>query len=143
VSDSGPEIQDIALGRATRVKALKDLFAQMNRKGFLVLPLRVMHRAAAASLQAPAAELLEKTQMAQHLFHRQLLTQEGEVYLRSRGRRVDRGQFGLYAGRSRGDHLLGGTTRIVAHGFVVVGGRGDCILALARQHHDDVTRLDN
>jgi hypothetical protein len=52
------------------VKALKALFAQMNRERFLTQAVRVMHRTAAASLQALAAELLEEAQMAQHLFQR-------------------------------------------------------------------------
>ena len=87
-----PQFQHIAVDGALRLETLEDLFAQMHRKSWLALPGLAMHGATAAPLQTTTAELLEKAQVAQHLFHGHLLTQEGEINLGPvGGRRIDRG----------------------------------------------------
>jgi hypothetical protein len=56
----GPQIQDIAGHRATCLEALEDLFAQVDRKGFLALTGLAVDGTAATPLQAATAELLEQ-----------------------------------------------------------------------------------
>ncbi len=133
----GPQVQDVALDRAIGLEALADVLAQMNGEGAFAIAGLAMLGTGAAALLTSAAQHFEEAQVAQHLFHGDLLAHEGEIDLlsgRCRGRRgcfaggsIDRRRNRVYAGISRGDHLLCGNVPFVARGFFV----GEVLLGLS------------
>src|SRR5208282_1970062 len=133
-----PQVQDVALRPAVGVEALEDVLTQVSREGWLGVAGLAVDRARTPALQAAAAQAVEHSQLAQDLFHGELLAEEGEVDLGPRAAwgRLDRGRGRRYGGTGRGDHFLCGHVPFVAHGrfvagagkrtadrFVVAGGR--------------------
>jgi hypothetical protein len=115
-----PQVQDVAVGGAVRVKALEDVLAQVSRKSRLPVVGLAVDRARPAALEATATELVEQPEVAQDLFQGDLLPQEGEVHLGTSGtvrrQRLDRGRQRRYGSSGRGDHFFGGHVPFVAHG---------------------------
>jgi hypothetical protein len=105
------------MGAAVGLKALKQIFAQMDREGRLAIARLAVDRTGTTALSATTAQAGEQTQAFKNLLHRHLLTQEGEVDLGAFARLrtlglLDKRHDGRYGGRSRGDHFLGGTSRL-------------------------------
>src|SRR4051812_27758554 len=112
----GPEVQDIAVGSAILVETLIEVFAEVDGEGSLAVRGLAMDGTGASSLLALAAQAVEQGQLAEHLFHGDLLTEESEVDagpgvvgnwscrggVGGVGDWVDRRRTGLYAGGSRG-----------------------------------------
>ena len=129
--DRSPEVQDVALGAAFRMNAMKQVLLQVGRKRTVAVAGFGVDRAASTSLRL-AAQFGQASQVSENLFHRDLLTQGFEIDLfaiRHRGslarcrlvghvgqRRVDGVRRLVYLGVSRGDHLLFGHSPVVARG---------------------------
>ena len=63
VMDGGPEIEDVAVGATLRVEALKDIPAQMQRKGSLSDGGWAVEGTASATLLASATQLVEQAEV--------------------------------------------------------------------------------
>lgn len=77
--DGTPEIEDVASGCARRMETLENVLAQVNGKRAVFGTLGAVDRTGPAALLAPATQAAEVAQVAQHLFHRDLAAQMGEV----------------------------------------------------------------
>src|SRR6516162_11086309 len=67
--DRCPEIQDVSLDGTPRVKALKDVLAQVDREGPLRVPGVAVHRTGTPTLVAPATQSRHQLQVPEYLFH--------------------------------------------------------------------------
>ncbi len=72
---------------AVGLKALEDALAEVDGQGVVAVGRLGMHRARPTPLLARTVELLEQSQVAQHLFQGDLPAQEGVVHAGSRCRR--------------------------------------------------------
>jgi hypothetical protein len=127
----GPQIEDVALGRAGRVEALKHVLGEVHRKRTLPGGFAAVQRTRTALLRTWAMELMAAAQVRENLFHADLGPKSGKVdTFGSWERRVGVGcryaavvlrQFGGYRGRNRGDHfpLRACALLVVARGFFV------------------------
>ena len=65
------------------MEALADVLVEVNRKGFPSAARISMYRARTTPLLSVAAQDIEVAQMADHLFHGDLVTQKSKVDLRA------------------------------------------------------------
>src|SRR4029453_11289948 len=65
----GPQVQDVALGRAISLKALADVLAQVNREGALAIARLTMHGARTTALLTATAQAVEEAEVSQDLLH--------------------------------------------------------------------------
>ena len=77
--DGGPEVQDVALGAALGAEAAEDVLLQVDGERPAAGVRRAVYRARAAALGSPAAEAIQVSQVPQHLLHRDLAAERGEV----------------------------------------------------------------
>jgi hypothetical protein len=81
VVDGRPEIEDVAVRAAVGVKTLENVFAQVGREGARASRRLAVNRTGSATLVARAAQIVEESQMFEHLLHGHLLTQKSEIDL--------------------------------------------------------------
>ena len=86
--DGGPEVQDVALGGTIGLKTLEDVFAQLDRASMFLGGHGgrrfAMDRTRSAALLTCPLEQAQDAQVAEHLFHGDLLAQVQEVHPGSR-----------------------------------------------------------
>ena len=66
--DGRPEIEHVALDAAIRVQASKRVLAEIDRERPLPVRGVAVQRAGTAALRATATQLIEETEMHEHLF---------------------------------------------------------------------------
>ena len=69
-----PQVQDVSLGSAVGMEALKDILAQMRREGPLAILGLAVDRAGTAALLTATTEPAEHAQVLEYLLHGDLLT---------------------------------------------------------------------
>ena len=77
--DSGPQVEDVAVHATIGLEALTNVLAQVNGESPHALGRLRVHRARTAALLTAATQLLEAIQLAQILFHGDLLPQIGQI----------------------------------------------------------------
>src|SRR5437588_920237 len=76
VMQGSPQVEHVAVGTALGVKALKDVFTQVDGEGGLGVGALAVNRARSAALLPSAAEVTEHAEVLQDLCHGYLLAQK-------------------------------------------------------------------